>query len=169
MFLTVEPLVKVFLTPAEVPRNPQKLRKGLKVLLKTPREFIKSGYRKNATDFLEQAREEARDIRFNYPEIASKMMTRDLVWALARGLSRGLGGPERGVWVSPLPNAFIGRAFEITEFSSARIGLYYPPRGSGEDFENGGLSEARTVSVLHLSHDNSMYRVLAGDVEVIEP
>lgn len=113
------------------------------------------------------------DLRRTHPEVVRLMRSRDLIQALARGLAHraGLGGPERGVWVEPIPEDKAGRIGVVVGAPrQVRVGRYYPPRGAGEDYENGGLTGARTVTVWDVRlGDGGVWKMLAGDLVRVDP
>lgn len=151
------------------PASPKpRIRQGDHVRVCAPRAFVRAGYRKTAANFADEALDLYRGLRRTHPEVVRLMQSRDLIQALARGLAHraGLGGPERGVWVRPIPEAEVGRVgVVIGAPQQVRVGRYYPPSGSGEDYEDGGLAGARTVTVWTVRLDEDGARqMLAGDL-----
>ena len=91
----------------------------------------------------------------------------------------GFGGNVRGVliedWASEGPETTIrkidlnspcpvrvGEVFEVESTRCVRLGERYPPSGSGEDYEDGGLTQPRTVVLVRLR--GSRTEVISGDL-----
>lgn len=168
---------RTFLTAQEVPQNLLRLKRG-DVLRWTrpPRVVERVGYRKTAADFLDDAEsllrgEEGRAAvlalrRALYGPSASRFdpAPKDLDWYVARRLAARdrLGGPERGLVVRD-PAYLVDYAdtpVEVHGTRVVRLGVYYPPSGGGEDYEDGGLEHPRSV-VLVLS---DIGEVISGDL-----
>ena len=167
-----------FLTAAEVPENLLRLKPGDKLQWHTPRRVIRVGYRKSAQDYMDEAKK-----RLNSPASRSALLTLtinlglppaglDLQHPVARALAAkdGLGGPERGIWVQPRiapegePEPLDLAPITVKSTYCVRLGTYYPPGGSGEDYEDGGLSSPRTV-VLVVSTCGTTF--ISGDLRRI--
>ena len=96
-------------------------------------------------------------------------------WLLARALvrARGFGGPHRGVMVEDVPGPddrrilpvstphWDGRPLLVESTRRVRLGTRYPPSGSGEDYEGGGLSGLRIAVVVRVSGG---WEMLSGDL-----
>lgn len=164
-FVDLDVAASTFL--ADPPPSPSpRIRGGDRVRVCTPREFIRAGYRKTAEDYKVEAEDLYRSLRQTHPEVVRLMRSRDLIWALARGLAQGagLGGPERGVWVRSLSDA-VGEVGTAERCWQVRVGSYFPPCGSGEDYEDGGLARARSVTVWAVRGDcGGVRHMLAGDL-----
>jgi hypothetical protein len=167
----------VFLPAEEVPPNLLRLKPG-DVLrwARDVRTVTKVGYRKTAADYLDEARRRlnedpngrraALSLRAVIFGSASTFdpAPKDLDWWLARRLAAfdRLGGPERGVHVNERSYGMY-RSTPVTVQSTriVRVGRYYPPFGGGEDYEDGGLAEARSVVLVRCD----LGEVLSGDLQ----
>lgn len=156
----------LFLTAAEVPPNLLRLKAGDRVRWAdgaTPRRVVRVGYRKSACDYLPDADRALRDADAWAAArrlLALGMRDRDLRYALARGLAQRdrLGGPERGLHVRDA--TWLDREMTVTATRVVRLGTYYPPSGGGEDHEDGGLADARSVVLVSVG----CAEVVSGDL-----
>lgn len=154
----VEPAPPVFIT--DPPPNGPTLRVGDWVSLKPDAMWvIRAGYRKRAADYLPEADRALAGLRYSsswqavIETLGVKPAHRDLRWAVARAMAQrdGLGGPDRGLLVEPVREDHRALLFQVVDKRMTRIGRYYPPSGSHDDYEDGGLSGARTVVLLDVS------------------
>jgi hypothetical protein len=158
----------VFLTATEAPPNLLRLKPGERVRwasLERRRTVLRVGYRKIATDYLEEAGNLlCWDGGECWPTLQHLQKfgvnLNDLSFTLARGLARKnkLGGPDRGIWVveaGPGPETF-----EVGPVRNVRLGTYYQPCGSGEDYTDGGLEHPRVVVLVSTEEGE----VISGDL-----
>lgn len=176
-----------FLTAGEVPPNLLRLQPGERVRILRPRSVLKVGYRKSAADFvhaeavsaisgvraeilaLERALlraaypSETAAASIWYPQSRLHLEYDKLQWVIARALARRehLGGPERGIHMATWDQHPAELSVESTR--TVQLGTYYPPSGSGEDFDSGGLSDRRSVVLVRLGPVG--VEVLSGDLE----
>ena len=142
---------------------------GSTVRIVQPRAVMRVGYRTTWKDYTDDARKLLMKVQGEsetFRALASPIrpLDRELVRATARVIAGAnhLGGPERGVHFRELPNSFVGQLYTVESRRNVRIGTYYAPSGSGEDYEEGGLTGAYTIVLLKL---DCGFEVLASDVE----
>lgn len=165
-----------FLTVAEVPPN-KTWRPDDRVRLTIPRRVLRVGYRRGLDDaaeavphVAEQAIAELYAATCGVPTPPPWQVSRRASRLVNRALQsmwltiHGMGGCDRGVhWmrVSADPETI----YTVIGKRMARVGTYYPPCGSGEDYEPGGLSPSRVVVLVQLTSGFERFSVMAGDLE----
>ncbi len=172
---------EVFLTAKDAPPNLLRLRLG-DVLrwTRTPRTVVRVGYRLRAVDFIDEARrlldtDAGETIRKGFDRLAGNRPagafwtatpTHGLDWTLARVLvdRAGFGGPDRGLVLNESYYAEMDEVrtepITVSSVRSVRIGRRYLASGDDDDYESGGLADARTVVLVRCW----MGEVISGDL-----
>lgn len=183
-----------FLTIEDVPVNGPTLRVGGMVVAVERRTVQRVGYRlclSDAPPMPPEAMDGLRQIakaagwpqdagllssRVNMPYKASNKAN-DL-WRYLWLRRQRMGGPDRGVHVwggLPMAGHYGFRGSEVKRTGErlcvvskrmARVGTYYPPSGSGEWHEDGGLCPSRTVVLVTVKDedDDERWEMMAGDL-----
>ena len=170
---TIASLESTFLTAADVPPNLKGLHEGDFVRWgndATPRVVTRVGYRKTATDYRDDATRALATVEGRLAMNGLRAMaggpvrTKDVVFAIARAMCARdhCGGPERGLVVEPRDDR---RVMRVAGTRIVHIGDYYPPRGSGEDYEDGGLNNRRAIVLVRTGRGE----VISGDLVRAEP
>ena len=166
-----------FLTASDVPANLLRLKVG-DVLrwVGEARTVERVGYRKTAADYLDEAMRRLKEdpngrraallLRALIFGSASTFdpAPRELDWYLARRLASAdrLGGPDRGILMNTTPYALDYSATPVVVLGTrtVRLGRYFPPIGGGEDYEDGGLANVRSVVLVQ----SGIGEVISGDL-----
>ena len=85
------------------------------------------------------------DDRLPYDRHGYRKMLEGLALMLVR--HQGFGGRERSLHTVEIPE-LAGKTFLVCSKCNVKTGTYYPPGGSYEDYEPGGLSDAKTHVLL---------------------
>ncbi len=169
--------------PQPNPRHvPCVFRPGDHALLLNPRRVARVGYRLTPAECLDEVDEllrtsegfeackqlvKAFGISPGGQRFSGKL--RDAL-AYGRAQMHSFGGPERGVVFFKFNGDYpVGRHCLVDSKRQHRIGRYYPPSGRSsyydDDYESGGLADARTIVVV----GTSIGTYLATDLLKIPP
>lgn len=122
-------------------KDPKIIRVGDTVIIKIPKSVKRVGYPKSKSDYTELAKlyVELSDFKYAHFKVKEKLVDAFSYALLHRD---HFGGAQRQIFFETRPS-LEGQEAVVEKLRTVMTGVYFPPTGSGEDWEPGGLSQMK--------------------------